>query len=249
MASLLSAADLKQKTVDAFESYIRAAEARIGERTSGIKSFLWLDDTVEYRAKARGGEIVIGYPEAGNMTKVPGGLIHDWIGGAFLPGVTLRQVLAFVQNYDCHKEYYGPEVTDSKLLARNGDDFKIFYRLRKKKVITVILDTEHEVHYFPATTTRAWSRSRAMKIAEVKNAGKPDERELPPGHDGGYLWRLNSYWRFEERDGGVWMELEAISLTRGIPFGLGWLVKPIVRDLPRESLTATLVNTRKALVK
>jgi hypothetical protein len=72
-------------------------------------------------------------------------------------------------------------------------------------------------------------------------------RELPPGQDHGFLWRLNSYWRFEERDGGVYVECEAISLTRNVPLGLGWLVNPIIRSLPRESLANTLWATREAV--
>jgi len=110
-----------------------------------------------------------------------------------------------------------------------------------------VLDSEHEVKYTPLDKTRWRSVSRTTKIAEVDNAGKPNEREMPPGTGEGFLWKLNSYWRFQERDGGTWLECEAISLTRDIPTGLGWLIEPIIRDLPQESLANTLRATRTAL--
>jgi hypothetical protein len=180
---------------------------------------------------------------------VIGGLVHDWVGAVFIPGATLEKTLAAGQDYNRHKDIYRPEVIDSRMLARTGNDFRVYLRLLKKKVVTVVLDTEHEVHYEPVDRTRWRSRSRSTKIAEVKNAGQRNERELPTGTGAGYLWRLNSYWRYEERDGGTWVECEAISLTRDVPTGLGWLIEPIIRSLPMESLASTLRETRAALGK
>ena len=180
---------------------------------------------------------------------VPNGLVHDWVGSVFIPGATLERTLAMVRDYDHHKDVYKPEVIDSRVISHTGNDFHISLRLLKKKVITVVLATEHEVKYTPLDTTRWRSVSRATKIAEVAKAGKPEEREKPPGTGEGFLWKLNSYWRFEERDGGTWLECEAISLTRDVPTGLGWLVEPIIRDLPKESLANTLRATRAALLK
>jgi hypothetical protein len=154
-----------------------------------------------------------------------------------------------VQDYNRHKDVYKPEVIDSRVISHTGNDFHIYLRLLKKKVITVVLNSEHEVTYTPIDKTRWRSVSRTTKIAEVDKAGKPDEREKPPGTGEGFLWKLNSYWRFEERDGGTWLECEAISLTRDIPTGLGWIVQPIIRDLPRESLANTLRLTRAALAR
>jgi hypothetical protein len=144
---------------------------------------------------------------------------------------------------------YKPEVIDSRVISHNGNDFHIYLRLLKKKVITVVLSSEHDVKYTPLDKTRWRSVSRTTRIAEVENAGKPDERELPPGTGEGFLWKLNSYWRFEERDGGTWLECEAVSLTRDVPTGLGWIVLPIIRDLPKQSLENTLRSTRTALAR
>src|SRR5262249_38852615 len=115
------------------------------------------------------------------------------------------------------------------------------------KVITVVLDTEHDVTYEQVDATRWRSRSRTTKVAEIEHAGKSDERAKPPGTGEGFLWRLDTYWRFEERDGGTWVECRALSLTRDVPAGLGWLINPIVRDLPKESLENTLRQTRVAV--
>jgi hypothetical protein len=116
-----------------------------------------------------------------------------------------------------------------------------------KKVLTVVLNTEHEAHYVRPAPDRAYSRIVSTRIAEVENPGTPAEREKPIGKDGGYMWRLNTYWRFLERDGGTYIQCESISLTRGIPFGFGWVVGPFVTSIPRESLTFTLERTRTTL--
>ena len=242
----LTGAELKPQTVQAFDSYVRAAEARMnGGREAG--PFLWSDRTPARIEHVRKGE-VIAEPWSGNgEIEVPDGLIHDWIGAVFIPGATLDGTLRLVQDYNNHKRIYKPEVIDSKLLSHSGNDFQISLRLLKKKVVTVVLNTSHDVHYQPIDRTRWSSRSYSTRIAEVQSPGKSDEHELPPGHDHGFLWRLNSYWRFEERDGGVYVECEAISLTRAVPSGLGWLINPIIRSLPRESLASTLRETRDAL--
>ncbi|MGB6499584.1 MAG: hypothetical protein WBF09_21525, partial [Candidatus Acidiferrum sp.] len=135
----------------------------------------------------------------------------------------------------------------SKIESRDGDHFRVFLRFRRHKVITVVLDTEHDIRYFHDAPGRAHSRSSAVRIAEVENPGKSDERELPPGEDGGYLWRMETWWRMEEGDGGVYLQSEVVSLTRDIPTGLGWLVGPFVTSIPKETLTFTLESTKKAV--
>ena len=233
--------DLQPKTAEAFDQYIRSAEDRMQTQTQH-GGFLWVDGAPERMARVRKGQ-VLSEPVIGKGDiQVPDGLIHDWIGAVFLPGVTVAQTLRFMEDYDNHKRYYQPEVVDSKLVSRDGNDYHIFMRLLKKKILTVVLNTYHDVHYTELDDHRWYSRSYSTRIAELDG-----DRELPPGHDHGFLWRLNSYWRFAERDGGVYVECEAISLTRDVPVGLGWLVNPIIRSLPEESLANTLRATRNAL--
>jgi len=205
-----------------------------------------VDLSPERARRVRAGETVVEPRMEKGATEVKGGIVHDWIGAAFAPNTTLKRTLERVKNYDNHKNVYQPEVADSRILSRSdGDHLRVYLRLVKKKVLTVVLNTEHDVRFFPLDAARVHSRSVSTRITEVDNPGEANERELPAGQDHGFLWRLNSYWRFQERDGGVYIECEAISLTRGVPAGLGWLINPIVRDLPRESLANTIEATRR----
>lgn len=249
-----AAEQLKPATVAAFDRYVQLREERMsGEVDSG--PFLHIDglspdDRKADLAQLKQGEVIVerlGILDHGRRIAVPDGLIHHWIGTVFIPGATLAQTLTLLQDYDNQYKFYSPEVQRSKLLQRNGDDFKVFFRLRKHKIITVVLDTEYDVKYATLDPDRASSDSRSTRIAEVQNPGQTNEKEKFVGNDSGFLWRLNSYWRFLQRDGGVYVQLEAISLTRDIPTGLNWLVGPFVTSIPKESLVFTLTRTRDAL--
>jgi hypothetical protein len=249
--------DLKPPTVEAFERYVKATEARIDKELSRPETFLYVDDLpparrAEARAMLQRGEVFMErlktLDASGREMKAPDALIHHWVGAVFIRGASLRQTLELVQDYDRHQDIYKPEVIRSKLVQRNGNDFKIFYRLRKKKVLTMTYNTDHDVHYFPVDATHYHSRSYTTRIAEVEDADTPKEREKPVGGDRGFLWRLYSYWRFEERDGGMYVECESVSVTRDIPLVVSWLVKPFVTDIPKESLQMTMGSTRSALL-
>jgi hypothetical protein len=221
--------------LEAFRRYIRLTESRLDARLRGPEDFLWAE-TPELRANLRHSGVLCQPRNQKGDTKIPHGLIHDWVGAAFVRSVPLVRVLALVQDYDHHQNIYRHEVIASRILARDGNDFQVYLRLLKRKVITVVLDTEHQVQY-RQIGERAWiSRSRSTRVTET-------------GKDHGFLWALNSYWTFRERDGGVYVECEAISLSRGVPAALAWLIDPIVRDLPREALASTLQSTRDALLK
>jgi hypothetical protein len=181
--------------------------------------------------------------------EAPGGLIHHWRGTAWVPNATVAQAVALLQDYDQHATIYRPNVARSKTISRDGDMFRVYLRFFMKKVITVVVNSEHDARFSRIGTDRAQSRIYSTRIAEVENPDTPTEREKPVGRDGGYLWRLNTYWRFLERDGGTYVQCESITLTRGIPIGLGWLIRPFVTSIPRETLDFTLATTRKALVR
>jgi len=210
-------------------------------------TFLWSDANPEKTEKVREGKILAQFWAGRGPAKVPNGLIHDWIGAAFVPGATIDETLSLIQDYDNHKNIYQPEVIASRLVSCHNGDFQIYLRLLKKKIITVVLDTDHEVHYRSLDRSRWLCRSYTTRVAEVENPGSPEEKVLPADTGHGFLWRLYSYWRFEERDGGVCIECRAISLTRDVPFGLGWAIEPIIQKLPEESLVKTLEATRRAL--
>jgi len=235
------AATLQSKTLAAWEKYVRLTEQRV-ERD--------LQQEIAARPPGDGVQVTRMQTPDGNgkPISVPDGMIHHWKGSVFVLGVTLDVALKFVQDYNQHQRFF-QEVERSRLLSRDGDTLRIFYRLKRKKVITVVYNTEHTVVYRRQGPRRASSRSASTKIAELEDPGKPSEKEKPVGEDGGYLWRANGYWRFEERDGGVIVEWESLSLSRNIPAGLGWLVKGFVESVPRESLVSTLTSVREGVRK
>lgn len=247
MAETVTTVQLKPETLQAFDAYILKAEAEM-QRTRENGPFLWSDAAPEREKQLRKGETLAQFWSGNAPASAPHGLIHDWIGAAIVPDATVAETLALMQDYDNHKVIYAPEVIDSRLLSRTGDDFRIYLRILKKKVITVVLETDHEAHYSPLDSSRWECRSYSTRIAEVEHAGTDHEEVLPPDAGYGFLWRLYSYWRLEQRDGNVYVECRAISLTRDVPLMLKWIVQPMVRKLPKESLINTLVATRQGVL-
>lgn len=247
MAQTAKPTQLNLRTLEAFDAYIRRAEGEMEQTLHGSGSFLWSQQSPERDQEVGRGQVVAQFWYSRGPVKVPSGLIHDWIAAAFIPDSNIEALFAVIQDYDNYKSIYKPEVIDSKLIRREDDGFQIYLRLLKKKIITVVLDTDHEVHYRPVDRTRWVCRSYTTRIAEVEKAGTQDERILQPDTGYGFLWRLHSYWRFDERETGIAVECRAISLTRDVPFGLGWAIEPIIQKLPRESLINTLESTRQAL--
>lgn len=253
----LNAADLQAQAAQNYARYIALTQVQVDAELAQSGSYLWVERLPEARrtealAQLRSGGVVIEKLETlddGKPIAVPGGLIHHWIGTAFVPGATLAQTLAFMQDYDHKVEYFKPDIVRSKILSHEGDDYFVLLRFYQKKIITTVIDTDQEVHYHVVDKTHAWSRSNATRVQEVDNPGKSDERLEPEGHDRGFVWKLNTFWRFEEKDGGTYLECQAISLSRDIPTGLGWMVGSFVSSVPRESLTFTLTTARAALAK
>jgi hypothetical protein len=250
-----SAAELKQKTTTAFDRYVAATEARFANELRPDGPFLYVDAmNPDAKRQAydqlKNGEILVQKLEtkaSGVSSDVPDGMVHHWVGLIFIPGATLAKTLPIVKDYDRRAELYKPDVSASRTLAHNGDDFKMFLRLHQKKFTTVDFNTTYDVHWGSVDPTKVYSNSISSRIAEVKDPDKPDGDELPVGTGHGYLWRLNTYWRFEEKDGGVYLQCEALSLTRDMPTGLGWLLKPLVTSIPKASLNRALGQTRKVV--
>lgn len=243
---------LKPETRSAFDEYVCAAETAMERTLKAARGFLWVEGNAGRVEQVRKGKVVAerwNDPKSSDPVAVPDGLIHDWIGAAFVPDCTVQQALALVQDYDNHKNVYKPEVIESGVISHSGDEYDIYLRLLKKKIITVVLDTYHHAQYGRAGSHRAWCHSHSTSILEVERAGTPREYKLAPDCGYGFMWRLYSYWRFEEKDGGLFFECRAISLSRDVPTVLAWIINPIVRKLPKESLINTLEATRKGLQK
>jgi putative flippase GtrA len=183
------------------------------------------------------------------VPSISGGKIHHWVGAVFVPGATVQQVVERLQNGAGKEADSYDDVIASRLLSREGDRLSVFMKLRRESIITVTYNTEHDVQYRRGDGRRATSRSVARKIAELAHAGTPREQEKPDGDDHGFLWRLNAYWRYEQADGGVYIEVESVSLSRGIPLLLRPFVTSTVDRIARESLEKTLRSVRAFLIK
>jgi len=251
-----AAAQLTPEANRGFDRYVQLTEERMSTELRPGAAFLRLDGLPAAQRQSVLAQLENGAVVTEQLTTsvpapevaTPGALIHHWVGTVYIPGATLPQVLALVQDYDHQNQYYKPEVERSKLLARSGDDFKIYLRLRQTDVITVVFDTEYDVHYQRLDANHAASRSLSTRVAELVHPDEAGEQALSTANDHGFLWRINSYWRFEETPRGVFVQCEAISLTRDIPVGLGWMIGPLIENIPRQSLEFTLGATRKAVL-
>lgn len=247
---------LRRPTLDAFDRYVALTDARNEAELRGGQAFLWVDALPEARrseayAAMQRGDVVIERLETrdnGQPIHCPGGLIHHWVGSVFIPGATLAQTLALVEDYGHHTQVYAPYELRSQILAREGSHYKVLFRFLRKKIITVVLDAVFDIEYHTADATHAWSRSRTVSVRQIEDHDTPHESALPEGEDGGYLWGMATYWRFLERDGGTYVQSESVSLTRTVPAALAWLVDPFIKEIPRESLDAILKDTRKGVL-
>lgn len=240
-------AELRQETVNAFDRYVADLETRLEHRWRG-EGFLWSDSSPERDQLARGATLIEPAVGSGNI-EIKGGLIQDWTGAIFIPSAKLSSVLAVAQDYQHHNEIYKPEIVSALVRSHTRNDFAVYMRIVKSKLfLSDVLNTEHQIHFTALDPKRAYSRAYSTRIAEVSEPGKPNERELPVGKDRGLLWRMYGYWFFEEKDGGVVVECESVTLTRDIPFGMGKLLSPIIHGLPAESVRKSLESTRQAVL-
>ena len=246
--SLSKAAELKQQTVQAWETYVREVTTYMEKRVSGQSPFLWVDEKPDRVQRVRAGEVLVAPVDSHNPHKVPHGLIHHWIGAMFLPNTNLDDVMRVLDNYDRYKDFYKPIVVRSKLVERTDDHEKVtLLMVQKAFSVTAAVEMDNEVRVVRPDANRAYSLSNAVRVQEIAHYGQPDEHALPEGQGPGYVWREFSVSRLEQRDGGVYVEMETIAMSRGIPVALRWMIKPLVEALPPKIMFATLNNTRDAV--
>lgn len=234
LLATLPFAHLTPEALASFDRYLAQAEARMSSAT--------LRDPV-----LRDGAPRIEAVDAAANVRPPGAMIQDWVGTMFLPGATLGQVRSVLQDYPDYKNFYRPKVVESREFGHNGDEYDVMLRMYEKHILTVVLNTTYRVRYEMPDANRLIVTSRSTHIGEIKDPGKSLVEEVPPGSDSGFLWRLNSYWRFEAGDGGVYARCEAISLSRDVPPGLGWLLTGFLQNFPRDSMKNTLRGTKAAV--
>ena len=242
--SLSRGAELKPDTLAQWDAYVDASRAQIGPQTQ----FLWLDQKPERLQHVRDGEILVSPAGKENPRPVNSGLIHDWVGAAFIADVKVEDVLSAVRDYGSYREYYKPTVVDSKVVSRSGPCEKYSMRVVNKEVVgETALDMEYETCYFKVDELRWYSITHTTRVQELRHYGQPDQQELPPDHGSGFIWRLYSIARYEQRDGGTYVEVEAIALSRDIPVALRWMANPIVRRVSRNSMLLSLQETKDAV--
>ena len=247
----VAAATLQPETLAAWTAYVAATEARITSELSQTSGFLTTDFSAgnePIRSIVRNGGIPVSSMRTrnrnGSAIDIPDGLISHWRGTVFLPGVRLETLLDRLQD----PSQAGPHQEDVlalRVLERGDDRLKLYIRMTRTKVVTATYDTEHQVTYRLHSPSRVTSSSVATRIAELDGAGTAQEFAKPEGRDRGFLWRMNSYWRYEQVPGGVIVELESLTLSRSLPIGLSMVAQPIIDRVAHESMTRTLDNLRK----
>ena len=230
------AADVTPRMIAAWDRYVGTVEARLGHEIQA-------DGSRTLTARLGQGEMVIDEVE-GNGRDAGGGTISHWRGSVFIRDVTLDELLEAAA-WKGRAETYRPEdVLDAKVLSRGPDSLRLFLKLRRKAIVTAAYNTEHQIDFEKVSETRAASRSISTRIAELRDVGTSRERELPPGEDRGFMWRLNSYWRYDTVPGGVVVQLESLTLSRDVPWAVSAVASPIINRIARESMVRTLTSLR-----
>ncbi|HLH37587.1 MAG TPA: hypothetical protein VKX39_00445 [Bryobacteraceae bacterium] len=242
------ASDLRTETLSAWDEYIQAANASMLERLRPDRSFLWIEEHPHLAQQLHSGNLVIAPAGDANPKHVPSGLIHHWIGAIFLPNARISDVLSVVRDYDHYRDYYPSAVLASKCLGQNGADDRFSLLLISKMALAkTAIASQDQATFYELDPRRWYSTSSSTRIQEIDDYGGPDQHLLPPDQGHGYIWRLYGIARYEQRDGGVYLEMEAMALSRDIPAPVRWFVDPLVRRLARDSISTTLRRTGEAV--
>lgn len=246
------AADLNQQTAEAFERYVGTAEARMNASCDAGGAFFRVDSLPEPRRQQVYGRLRSGQVEIldnTNTFKVPDGLIHDWTGIVFIRGISLERAVSFLQDYHNGWRTFSTSIRRSKLLEHtDSNTFRIYLQLYRDFPIAVSFNSEYQTRYSRIDATHEISRAVSTRIAELRHPENPNSPEFPVGTGHGYIWRWNTYRWLEEKDGGVYIQVESIALSRGVPAVVGWIVDPLIERVAREDLANLLDTTRRALL-
>jgi hypothetical protein len=248
LSPLTRAVTLKPETEAAWDAYLQQATAAMQARLQPGANFLWLEEEPGRMEFVRTNGPLIGPVNKHIPLRVSHGLIHDWLGAGFVPNARIEDILRIVRDYDSYKHIYRPGVIDSLSHGSEGEKDLFFMRLANRSVVSkTALDAECEAHYIRVDDHRWYAYSNTIRIQELAHFGTPEQTTLPEDTGTGLIWRLSSITRLEERDGGVYAELEALALSRDIPGALRPFVTPIVRRVSRYSLATSLRQTKLAI--
>jgi hypothetical protein len=247
-------AEAPAAAASAFNAYVNAIESRLAQQhrsQNGFIASIGLDSESDKRL--RKGALIIEEltpPDAGDFS---GAMLHHWRGTAFAPRATAADFERVMEDFNTYPQRFSPEVVQAKVVKRQDDhgqdQFRVSMRMRQKHVITVVMDATFDIHFVKLDAQHGYSISRSTEIAEIDSPGSSSERKLNSEQEHGFLWRMNSYWSYEERDGGLYLQIESVTLSRSIPVGLAWAIRPFVETVPRESLEFTLRSACNGLRK
>ncbi len=244
-AKFLPAAEPKQETLRAWDEYIRTLDVERENRINGNGPFLRVDESPDLQRRVQRNELVVTNHDP---RKVPQGMIHHWVGGMFIRNTSLDQAMSVLTNYPRYSEVYKQLLKNCSVVERNGDDIKLsVVAVQKALSVTAAVSTDNQIHIVRLDSKRVLITSSATRIQEIANYGQSSEHAFPEDRRPGYVWRAVVNERLEERDGGVYVELETVALSRGIPLEFRWLIKPITDELPRKMMIDMLNDTRAAL--
>ena len=244
-AGHVMAAELKSDTVMAWGKYVRLTEERIEGELQGVDSSLLSEVLPLDKIVVLNLETV---DKTGKKIPVPNGIIHHWRGAVLIPTILLGPSLQVIRSSSNRADYY-EDVLESRLLEKRGDVELSYLKLRRSQaMVEVAYNTEHRVEYRWHGEAFVSSRSIATKIAEIVDLGKDTEREKPEGNDRGYLWKLNTYWKYRQVEQGVLVECETLTLSRSIPLLLKFVLSPFINGMARKSMVKTLESLRNRVL-
>jgi hypothetical protein len=235
--------------VSAFNAYTRVVEGRLAQQHGSQEYFLASTGTDRERGESRlrRGEFVVERLTPSTGSEFFGALLHHWRGTAFAAGARAADFDRLMRDFNGYPRHFSPQVIQARVISDGGDRVEASMRVRQRHVITVVMDTAYDIEFGRLDARHGYSISRSTRIGEIEAPGTNMERTLSADEEHGFLWRMNTYWSYEERDGGLYLQIEAVSLTRSIPHGLGWAVRPYIESIPRESLEFTLRSACNAL--
>jgi len=249
-AGICALAEPSPAALSAFNAYTDAVETRLARQHQSQDGFLApLASPEQSELRLRRGELIVEQLTPATGAVFSGAMLHHWRGTAFVPGATAADFERLMKDFNAYPQHFSPQVLEAKVLTQQGDHLQAVMRVRQKHVLTVVMDTAYDIVFGRLDARHGYSISRSTQISEIASPGTRAERALTSSEEHGFLWRMNTYWSYEERDGGLTMQIESVSLTRSIPTGLGWAVRPFVESVPRESLEFTLRSACRALRK
>jgi hypothetical protein len=246
LAGRSEGASVSAGTLDAWDEAVHHAKAELARQASNPDRFLRIDKQQLNRSKTPepGVTLSIYSPHGGGLA-VPSGLIHHWIGTVFIPNVRLLDAVAVLQDYDSYSEIYQPGVVESKLLNRTGQEFK--YRLKfvqKGFGVEAGLLGEFRSMYFLLNSRTGYSLTEATDLVELQDVAGAVEQPLPMSKAHGYIEKVFTIVRYRESETGVYVEVDTLTLSRGVPATVRWLIAPIIQRFSRRTMAATLESLR-----